>query len=1133
VYYNPAITYNPPVNSTGAYYPNAPFTAAPNDGFNASSSTVDLSKKFRVGIYNDGSSSSRYSGAGLQSRGPAFYYKYTGSVGTFGKNYILTSSKFFTECNTAEGGSAPFTKVTVSATSGPAGRADERQNFANWYSYYRTRINMMKSGLGSAFSSLDSSYRVGFATMNNNGGSMMVNIAAFDSGQKSAWYDTVYRSSPYNGTGLIQALAKVGQMYANRLPDGTLNDVTATDPVQYSCQQNFTILSTDGFWNVAANDSSLSGDAVGNQDGGKATATGPALDSSGNAVAPHTITAARPYCDGSSTCGGHGASGSGTSDTLADVAMYYYENDLRTNALGNCSGALGNDVCTDNVPHNTADYANWHHMSLFTIGLGAPGYMEFDPNYQNETATSTPHDYYDVANGVASGTDSNGVHCPWVYTGSPYQSQPSASTGSPCEWPTPNASGIPSNIDDLWHAAVNGHGLYFSATDPSSLSAGLATALNAVNSVVANTASASTSTPNITTSSNFLFSSIYTSGAWSGDLSELTLDPGTGALITTTDPKSGKIVPLARWTAAAQLDTVTYSTRKIFFNKSGTLSPLTWTNLSPAQQANFTTPHISSLSQFCTAGPTCLSSTAQTNAAGAPLLNFILGDRSNEGVTNTNYFRVRTHVLGDIVDSSAAYVGPPPYQYADAEYSSFIAANSTRSAVFVGANDGMLHAFNGKTGAEMWAYVPTAVMPNLYALADKNYASAHRYFVDGSPVTGDVYFGGAWHTILVAGLNDGGKAYYALDITDPTSPSLLWEFTDANLGYSFGNPVITKLKNGTWVVLFASGYNNNVGGDGLGHLYVVNAQSGTIITGSTTVTSAGSTSSPSGLAMISAWADSRLVNNTSTYAYGGDMQGNLWRFDINGGSAPQLLVQLTDSSGNSQPITTIPELGSVDNTNTYTDYIIFVGTGSYLGVSDLTNTSQQSFYAIKDNLTSASGAALYPKSPQTNGSNFVQQTLTLGTCPSTPPAGVCTAGQSVVVASAVNPVDFSLNNGWYINLPTTGERDNTNATLVLGTIVFNTNIPASTACSAGGSSFEYFLDYKTGSFVSPAATSDGNGIVGVSLGSNLTSGTSVVQSLNGNTSGMWTQSGGGVGGGGIPLNGATGTIKRVGWHETN
>jgi len=1228
VFYNPNVTYAVPVDYTGTQYPASSFTGAPVDGFGvASNSTVDLSQNFQVGIFDNGTSGSAYSGANLQGRAPAFYYIYTGNqTSPYQKNYNVTSSKFYTECSTtpgninssftikttsggsgttgvsgitvngspimgsaaaatkypgvlgqeiinavnaagfsaacssgtcssstsktssvtvtitgpssvagnyapvvtATGGSAltistpgtfsgaPFTKVIVSGSSGPGG-TDETQNYANWYSFYRTRINMMKTSLGLAFQSLGTNYKVGYATMNNNGGNDMVNAQVFNSSQKQSWYNTVYNAQANGGTGLIQALASVGKMYANKI--STLNNVAVIDPVEYSCQQNFAILSTDGYWNVASTSASLKNTAVGNQDGGTAIGANGAV-----------IAAQPPYCDGSSSCSGNSKSGSGTSNTLADVAMYYYMNDLRTSALGNCtSGSSSLNVCQDNVPTTAQDTAAWHHMTLFTLGLGAPGYMLFDPNYQTETATSTIHDYYDVANGVAAsdmtgstgGTPCTGAtcHCPWYTTGAPYLNQPtSGGAGMPCEWPTPDVSGIPANIDDLWHAAVNGRGTYFSATDPSTLAVGLANVLNAVNNTLSTSAAATTSSPNVTSTSNAAFSSSYTSGLWDGELSKRTIDVTTGALSTTST-----------WTAAAQLDAVPYATRKIYFNSSGTLTALQWANLSAAQKAYFSASNISTLSQFCTAGASCLSASSKTAAAGQPLLNFILGDRSNEGLTNSSYYRVRTHVLGDIVDSQAAFVGPSLFQYTDTGYSDFITTNSTRSGtVYVGANDGMLHAFDAISGKELWAYVPTAVMPNLFALADKNYASSHQYFVDGSPVASDVYFGGAWHTILVGGLNSGGQAYYALDVTNPASPSLLWEFSDANLGYTYGNPIVTKLQDGTWVVLVASGY-NNVTGDGQGHMYVLNAQTGAILSGNTSVTPVGSATTPSGLAKISAWVNYPLVDNTALRAYGGDLLGNVWRFDINGGTAPQLLVTLMDASNNVQPITVAPELGNVNG-----NAVVYIGTGRYLGISDQSTTSQQSFYAIKDTLAKVAGSAIYTTNPQATGSNFVAQTLTATTCPSNAPASACSPGQNVITSTS-NAVSFSTNNGWYVNFAGSGERDNTDPSLALGTVIFNTNIPSSTACTAGGTSYAYFLNYLTGGALSSA----GN-VVGVSQGNVLTTNASVFETSSGgagSTAGsiraLECHSNGTCGVLTPPQPPSSSNTRRVSWRETN
>ena len=218
-----------------------------------------------------------------------------------------------------------------------------------------------------------------------------------------------------------------------------------------------------------------------------------------------------------------------------------------------------------------------------------------------------------------------------------------------------------------------------------------------------------------------------------------------------------------------------------------------------------------------------------------------------------------------------------PLQYTDSGHASYVTTTATRKGVLYGAaNDGMLHAFDATNGSEMWAFVPSFVMPNMFQLADNNYRDNHKFFVDGSPVVGDIYTGSAWKTILVGGLNSGGRGYYALDITDPDNPVGLWEFTNANMGLTYGNPVITKRADGTWVVTVASGL-NNTSGDGQGHLYQINAVTGALL--SSLSTGAGTSGTPSGLAKINAWVDDPS-NNTAKRFYGGDMLGNLWRFDF-------------------------------------------------------------------------------------------------------------------------------------------------------------------------------------------------------------------------------------------------------------
>ena len=247
VYYNPATTYDPPVDATGTSYPNASYTAAWVNGYSTSSGTTNLSTSFKA---ESGDTASA-----------AYYYRYTGSQTTEAlKKYSSTSSTFYKECNSSIGsspGNAVFTKVWISAS--------EQQNFANWYSYYRSRMLMMKTAAGRAFKSLDNHYRVGYMSINNNVSPSFLNLATFDSTQKSAWYAKLYAAVPNNSTPLREALSRAGRLYAGKL--SSLYGATVVDPVQYSCQQNFTILSTDGYWNGNAGYKLDGSTAVGNQDG--------------------------------------------------------------------------------------------------------------------------------------------------------------------------------------------------------------------------------------------------------------------------------------------------------------------------------------------------------------------------------------------------------------------------------------------------------------------------------------------------------------------------------------------------------------------------------------------------------------------------------------------------------------------------------------------------------------------------------------------------------------------------------------------------------------------------------------------------------------------------------------------------
>jgi type IV pilus assembly protein PilY1 len=301
---------------------------------------------------------------------------------------------------------------------------------------------------------------------------------------------------------------------------------------------------------------------------------------------------------------------------------------------------------------------------------------------------------------------------------------------------------------------------------------------------------------------------------------------------------------------------------------------------------------------------------------------------------------------------------------------------------------------------------------------------------------------------LVAGLNAGGRGYYALDVTDPTNPKGLWELTpaiDADVGYSFGKPLAVKLASGTWVILVTSGYNNVGPGTGGGFLYVLNPMTGAII--SKIATLAGSATTPSGLAQVSASATSPSFDATALYVYGGDLLGNVWRFDLNSGVAAtgtgsvMKMAVLTGPTGAAQPVTTRPLIATVSGVT-----VVYVGTGKYLEQADLTTTQTQSLYAIKDDGTLL--PAFTTGTNRTSG-NLVEQVIV-------------DSGATRKIPAPL-PVSFATTRGWYIDFPDTGERLNIDMILVQSTLLVATNIPDSaTACTSGGRSWLNYFDYASG-----------------------------------------------------------------------
>ncbi len=579
----------------------------------------------------------------------------------------------------------PSSVRTDCAAAGSCTYAEEIQNFANWYSYYRTRMALMKTATGRAFLAIDDRFKIGFITINPNNpvtDNKYQPILKFDGTQKQAWYTKVYQQDTNGSTPNRTALHRIGRHYmglTDGINSGMISGASKPDPVEYSCQQNFALLTTDGYWNDSFS-------SIGNVD---------------NVNSGYTTRAYGAY-DGAI---------SGASSTLADVAAYYYKTDLRTG---------GGALATNNVPTTDRDQNPAQHMVTFTLGLGLEGFMDYQSDYE----TAATGDFARIKAGVAGA-------CSWT-------------TGI-CNWPAPS-SNQPSTLDDLWHAAVNGRGRYFSASDPNSLTQGLQQALASLNIQTAAAAASATSSPNITETDNYIYSSTFRTVKWDGEI-----------VARRIDTTSGAVLPAIVWSAQTLLDGRTSAaadTRDVFtYDESagGKRKAFLYANLTAAPSGS----RVAETSYFDNRCSLDFSQCALLTAAqktiadnGANLVNYLRGQRQHESYTapETNSpFRAREHILGDPVNATPAYLDAPQYFFADAvtpSYQDFQAANSspTRATLFIASNDGMLHALDGNTGQERWAYVPRITMNRLHGLASENWSVQHEYNVDGSPQLMDVYY---------------------------------------------------------------------------------------------------------------------------------------------------------------------------------------------------------------------------------------------------------------------------------------------------------------------------------------------------------------------------------------------------------
>ncbi|MGB0664879.1 MAG: pilus assembly protein [Pontibacterium sp.] len=865
--------------------------------------------------------------------------------------------------------------------------AEQQVNFANWFSYYRKREYVAKSAFSQVIS--ESQDRVGLAMINlvTQTGNTGIEVKDVDDitapvdttaqANKLAVLDTLFAvDNDLDGnTPLRTALYRAGNYYEVGVTEyvNDLFGLAATAPTPASpilpegdggmCQKNFTVLMTDGYNNVGL------AKGVGNTDG------------DGN-----TDFDGASYADRAS-------------NTLADVAMHYYERDLAPYIQDMSAGS-------DNDPNPA------QHMITYTVGFGVEGSLSSDP------------------------TDAEAAFT----------------------WPSNN------QIDDLRHAAWNGRGKYLSAYNATELSQALKDALEDVQKHISSATTVALNSQRLNTGSK-IYQARFTSESWDGELTAYPLNSVTGA------------VEEEAWAAASLIPEE--SARNIYSYNSGGL-PFTEAEW---DAGSFSSTQMAHLNQV----------DGVTDGKGKERIAYLRGSRADEG----GDFRKRETLLGDIINSDPVYSSSENFNYygvegtvsvgteaVDSYYQYLTSTSATGKSgrtpmVYVGANDGMLHAFLGEgdttegcvvadsdcEGEEVFAYVPKALYSRLSALTDPEYS--HLYYVDAGARVGDAYIdykdtGSAgferWGSVLVGLLGGGGAGVFALDVSSPTNFSendVLWDLDDTDLselGYTFGKASIVKLENGDWGAVFGNGYesaNHKAG------LYVVNLADPTdwafIDTGFD-----GTSSKPNGLSEpIVVDTDGNKLADT---AYAGDVYGNLWKFDLSSSNSSQWKVAYKsgstseplfracedDNCASPQPITSKPEV--VEHEDGDGSLLVLFGTGRYLEQSDLTSTQEQSFYGIHDAGATVSGRSVLQEQ------NIISEVY------------VAEADTDFRITTNYD-VDYTSKKGWYMDLDSInypGERVVSAPIVRGGRVIFTTQTLEENPCAFGGGSWLMELNVYTG-----------------------------------------------------------------------
>ncbi|MCJ8204966.1 PilC/PilY family type IV pilus protein [Pseudomonas sp. RGM2987] len=650
----------------------------------------------------------------------------------------------------------------------------------------------------------------------------------------------------------------------------------------------------------------------------------------------------------------------------------------------------------------------------------------------------------------------------------------------------------------LSDAARYGAGRYYQATDSEGLSSALSSALSDITSKAGSGGGGATNGASLSSNSNF-YQTTYDPKDWRGTIRAFGFTAAgtvnTAAVQWTTDTA---IVPSATAPTYQSWNTVT-----------NTPVALAYGNFSTAQQA-------------------ILNQNLPTGITGNDLVEW------SKGVNKTG-LKVRSVLLGDIINSPLVLASPNDQTASDllndTSYSTYLATKATNmsASLVVNANDGFFSVINSTNGTRRYAYMPSSVLPSLESIAEPTYINGvgHQFLVDGQVGVFDAQAGSVWKTLALGGTGAGGKTFYAVQLFDAAAGNVLralWEIsapavastTNAfnDLGYAYARPEVARLADGRWAAFIANGYGSN---SGVAALYVVDIRDGSLIRKIVV----NSSETDNGLSSVKLRVNSQ---NVVQAAYGGDLKGRMWKFDLSGTSptawglafAGQPLF--TAPGGATQPITVQPLLA--DNPQGGTQ--VFFGTGKFNEATDKLNKDLQAFYSIWD----ATGGA-----GQITVSSLQAQSIT----------GVFSGSTGQFVTTSQTDVTYPAKKGWYLplvyNNVLTGERVINPANLVLGRVVFTTAaVDTTDPCAAFGTGKLIEVDAFNGKMLNYAVldtNGDGtlNSLDTISAGVVFSGGIptlSAVVNANGATNMIVNDSSGGI----TDLLGKTvGGSRRIMWRQ--